>query len=377
MPPPRRLAPPCRTGLALPLALWLSACAAAEPAPANAPHHRDGGYQNNYTAFEPKGLASLLRWKYEAWWQGVPKAPRQPTPTVAADLAFVRSNAEAGGAMQPAATWLGHATVLVQAGGLNVLTDPIFSDRASPVSFAGPKRQQPPGIALADLPHVDVVLVSHNHYDHLDEASVRALNAQSGGPPLFVVPLGVKAWLASVGISNAVELDWWQSHAVSRPGGTAEIVMTPVQHWSGRSLTDRLETLWGGYAVFTPGFHFFHAGDTGYSKDFADIRQRFAERQTSERGGGFDLALLPVGAYEPRWFMAQQHVDPTESVRIHRDLGAKRSLGMHWGTFELTDEALDEPPQRLAEARRTAGVDAAEFFLLAIGETRRLTPRPR
>jgi len=361
------------------LATSLAACAATEAPPAAAPppHHRDGTFQNNYTDFAPKGAAALLRWRYEAWWQGVPKPPRQATPQVPADLGFVRSNAVAGAAMQAAATWVGHATVLVQAGGLNVLTDPIFSERASPVSFAGPKRHQPPGIALADLPRIDVVLVSHNHYDHLDEASVRALNAQDGGPPLFVVPLGNKSWLASVGITNAVELDWWQSHRVNQAQGSAEIVMTPVQHWSGRSLTDRLETLWGGYAVFTPGFHFFHAGDTGYSKDFADIRQRFAERHSAARGGGFDLAVLPVGAYEPRWFMAQQHVDPTEAVRIHRDLGAKRSLGMHWGTFELTDEALDEPPLRLAEARRTAGVDDADFFVLAIGETRRFPARPR
>ena len=147
-------------------------------------------YQNNYTEFQPKGLPLLLRWKLEAMRQGLPRPPQAPIPTVEADLAFIQANARAGQAMVPAITWIGHATVLAQLGGLNVLTDPIFSERASPLSYLGPKRAQPPGVALADLPHIDVVLISHNHYDHLDEASVRALNAQPGGPPVFVVPRG-------------------------------------------------------------------------------------------------------------------------------------------------------------------------------------------
>jgi N-acyl-phosphatidylethanolamine-hydrolysing phospholipase D len=224
-------------------------------------------------------------------------------------------------------------------------------------------------LTLAQLPHVHVVLVSHNHYDHLDEASVVALNQQAGGPPLFVVPLGLKPWLQQRGISNAVELDWWQSHTVAG----VDVVLTPVQHWSGRGLTDRLATLWGGFAVFAPNFHWFFGGDTGYSKDFADIRQRFAARQA---GGGFDLALLPVGAYEPRWFMKNQHVNPAEAVQIHRDLGAKRSLGVHWGTFNLTDEALDAPPLALAQARRELGVADTDFVLIALGQTWQLPRRP-
>ncbi len=283
----------------------------------------------------------------------------------------------AGAAMQPAATWIGHATVLAQFGGLNVLTDPIFSERASPLSFIGPRRHQPPGLALGELPHIDLVLISHNHYDHLDLPSVRALQAQAGGPPLFVVPLGVKPLLAGQGLTRVVELDWWQSTVLTTPRGHAEIVMTPVQHWSSRSLTDRMKTLWGGFAVFTPQFHFFHAGDTAYSKDFADIQRYFSERQSPLNGGGFDLALLPIGAYAPRWFMQAQHVAPAEAVRIHTDLGAKRSLGIHWGTFELTDESLDEPPQRLADARRHQPLADDDFFVLALGATRKLPPRPR
>jgi N-acyl-phosphatidylethanolamine-hydrolysing phospholipase D len=354
------------------LALTLGACA-NEPAavPGRAPHHRDGTFQNNYIEFQPRGLGALARWKFEAWREGVPMPPQAPTPTIVPDLGLIQSNAKAGARMVPTVTWIGHATVLVQLGGLNVLTDPIFAARASPLSFIGPARAQKPGLWLHELPHIDVVVISHNHYDHLDDASAKSLAAQAGGPPLFVVPLGLKAWFAARDITQVVELDWWQSHRL----GEVEIVLTPVQHWSGRGLTDRMATLWGGYALFAPNLHLFFAGDTGYSKDFADIRARFAERQSAAQGGGFDIALLPIGAYAPRWFMQDQHVNPDEAVRIHRDLGAKASLGIHWGTFELTDEALDEPPRLLAQARRTLGVADAAFFTLAVGQTRRLPPR--
>ncbi|MEP6739882.1 MAG: MBL fold metallo-hydrolase [Caldimonas sp.] len=330
---------------------------------------RDGGFQNNYIDFEPKGLGSLLKWRIEAARAGLPRPAQKPTPRVDPDLAFLRANANAGAAMEPALTWIGHATVLVQMGGINILTDPIFSERASPLSFVGPQRHVPPGLALDELPHIDVVLVSHNHYDHLDEASVRALAAQAGGAPLFVVPLGIKAWLAELGITNAVELDWWQSVHV----GSTEIVFTPTQHWSSRSLGDRMKTLWGGYAVFAPDFQLFFAGDTAYSKDFADIHARFAARHGP--GRGFDAALIPIGAYEPRWFMSAQHVDPVQAVQIHLDLAAAHSIGIHWGTFELTDESLDEPPQALARARRERGLADDAFGVLAIGETRRLPRR--
>ncbi len=355
-------------------ALLAAACAGTPQAVAQAaatppPHHRANGFQNNHLDFTPKSIGELSRWRWAALRDGLPKAPQAPTPMVAPDLVFLQANARAGAAMQPSATWIGHATVLVQAGGINMLTDPIFSERASPLSFIGPQRAQPPGLALHQLPRIDLVVVSHNHYDHCDAPSLQALNAQPGGPPLFVVPLGVKAWLAELGISHAVELDWWQAHKLN---DQTEVVLTPVQHWSGRGLADRLATLWGGFALFTPDFQVFHAGDTGYSPDFAEIRRRFSNRQ-GERG--FDLAMLPVGAYEPRWFMATQHINPQESVRIHRDLAAVSSLGMHWGTFELTDEALDEPPRALEAARRAAGVSAEAFFLLAVGETRKFAPR--
>jgi N-acyl-phosphatidylethanolamine-hydrolysing phospholipase D len=334
------------------------------------PHHRDGGFQNNHGDFEPKSLAEVLRWRWNAARLGLPKRPAAPIPTQAADLGFIRANH--GATQQPAMTWIGHATVLAQLGGLNVLTDPIFSERASPLSFAGPKREQPAGLSLAELPHVDAVVVSHNHYDHLDLASVRALARQAGGSPLFVVPLGLEAWFRSRGIERVVELDWWQAERL----GGVEIVLVPAQHWSARGLNDRMKTLWGGFAVFAPDCQLFFAGDTGYSRDFADIRERFADRQQGHQGGGFDIALIPIGAYEPRWFMQSQHVNVEEALKIHADLGAKRSLGVHWGTFELTDEALDEPPRQLARQRAALGLGETEFFTMAIGETRRLPPRP-
>jgi len=330
------------------------------------PHHRDGGFQNNDTDFEPKSLADVLRWRWQATRRGLPPRPTEPIPLQPPELDFLHANT--GTAQQPAVTWIGHATVLAQLGGLNLLTDPIFSERASPLPFLGPRREQPPGLALAELPHVHVVLVSHNHYDHLDLASVRALARQPGGSPLFAVPLGLKAWFQARGIERVIELDWWQAE----PLGDVEIHLVPARHWSARGLTDRMKTLWGGFAVFAPDCQLFFAGDTGYSRDFAEIRSRFAARQ---QDGGFDIALLPIGAYEPRWFMADQHVNVEEALNIHVDLGAVRSLGVHWGSFELTDEALDEPPRQLALQRPQRGLTEDEFFTLAIGETRRLPRR--
>ena len=338
-------------------------------------HHRPDGFRNNYHHFEPKGLADVMRWRINAARNKLPPPPTEPIPQLAPDLAFLHQNAQAKAQMKPAVTWIGHATVMAQLGGLTLLTDPIFSDRASPSQRFGPKRHQPPGVAANALPRIDLVLASHNHYDHLDDASITSLNAQLGGPPTFVVPLGLKPWLASRGITSAIELDWWHSHIIPTAKGDVEVMLVPAQHWSARGIRDRMATLWGGFAVFAPDCHLFYAGDTGYSRDFADMRERFAHRQTTLQGGGFDIALLPIGAYEPRWFMAAQHVNAAEAVKIHRDLGAKRSLGVHWGTFELTDEPLDEPPRAMALQRQVQGVADDDFFVLAVGETRLVQPR--
>ncbi len=353
------------------------------------PHHTEKGFKNNYLTGEIGG--SFLKWQYDRIVQGLPKPPANDYrfPVDTPDVAWLKVNRTVN-----SATWIGHATVLVQAGGINILTDPIFSERASPVSFAGPKRKVRPGLDYAQLPHVDVVVISHNHYDHLDRDSVLRLNQQAGGPPLFLVPLGVKAWMNDIGITSVRELDWWEN--VDASG--VLITFVPVQHWSARSVNDRFKTLWGGWVMQTnmkkdamadmksgaerstvpapvastqsPAaassqvpYSIFFAGDTGYSKDFADIYQRFDR---------FDLALLPIGAYAPRWFMKNQHVDPEEAVKIHRDLRATQSLAIHWGTFELTDEPLDAPPLALAQELKRAGVPAADFAVLRHGETRKL-----
>jgi L-ascorbate metabolism protein UlaG (beta-lactamase superfamily) len=253
--------------------------------------------------------------------------------------------------------------VLLQVGGLNILTDPIFSERASPLSWVGPKRKTPPALRVDELPHIDIVIVSHNHYDHLDLPTLRALQAQPGGPPLLLMPLGVGDWLKRQGIGNVQQLDWWQSH----PVGEARLHFVPVQHWSARGLFDRFETLWGGWVIESQAdgkpFKAFFTGDTGYSKDFIDIQRRF---------GDFDFAMIPVGAYEPRWFMKSQHVNPAEAVQIHRDLQARQSLGIHWGAFELTDESLDEPATALKSAVHEAGIDPEAFFVTPLGQTRRI-----
>ena len=334
-------------------------------------HHTAHGYRNNYVDSVTRGLRDVLRWQWNRWRDRLPRPPEVPTPVVTPELEFIRRNATAGAAMRPTVTWIGHATTLVQASGLNVLTDPIFSHRASPVQFMGPQRAQSAGISLHELPRIDVVVISHNHYDHLDRLTIRALARQAGGPPLFLVPLGIKAWLAKFDITRAVELDWWDCHEHAG----VEFHFTPVQHWSARSLGDRNKTLWGGWAVFGGDCHWYFSGDTGYSADFVDTRERFAERQTAARGGGFDVALIAVGACEPRWFMQPQHVDPAEAVQIHLDLGAKRSVGIHWGTFSLADEPLDHPIKALAAARAQQSIAEDVFFLMPIGATQRLAAR--
>lgn len=331
-------------------------------------HHTPEGFRNNYSDGVVKPLGHLLRWQWEAYRDGNPKPAQAPTPQVVPDLPLLQGY-RAGS--PPTVTWIGHATLLVQAGGLSVLTDPVFSERASPLQIMGPKRAQPPGVALDDLPPIDVVVTSHNHYDHLDRSSVALLHARSGGKTLFLVPLGLKPWMEKLGITQVVELDWWQHHTVAG----VEFHLTPVQHWSARGLGDRSETLWGGWAVLGTDLHWYFGGDTGYSKDFVDTRTHFAERQSAEQGGGFDLALLPIGAYAPRWFMREQHANPEEAVQIHLDLGAKRSVGMHWGTFALTDEPLDQPPIDLAQARVAKGISEETFSVLKVGETRRLAVR--
>jgi N-acyl-phosphatidylethanolamine-hydrolysing phospholipase D len=343
---------------------WLLAGCAAHVNPyydASKPHHALDGFRNNYIQQVDKPFSDLVRWRIAAAREGLPHPPQSPTPIVAANLERLKSRAAS-------VTWIGHATTLVQCGGLNVLTDPVFSERASPVNFIGPKRAQAPGIALGDLPPIDVVVISHNHYDHLDLASVRAISERSAGRTLFLVPLGLKRFLEREGVRNVTEMDWWEHKVLNG----VEFHLVPVQHWSARGLNDRNQTLWGGWAVFAPDIRWYFSGDAGYSRDFADTRSRLAQKLKA--GVLFDVALLAIGAYEPRWFMTEQHMNPAESVQAHKDLAARRSIGVHWGTFQLTDEPLDAPPRDLAAARIALGVADEDFTVLKIGETRTIRP---
>jgi N-acyl-phosphatidylethanolamine-hydrolysing phospholipase D len=251
--------------------------------------------------------------------------------------------------------WIGHSTVMLNHAGTTILTDPQFSGRASPFSFWGPKRITPTPFDIGDLPRIDVVLISHNHYDHLDEKSIRAL-AQTQSNIKFLVPLGLAPLLKDWGAEDVEELDWWQPVTISG----VEIQPTPVQHWSKRSFFDRNKTLWAGWMLRWEDFSFYFAGDTGYSDDF---------KVTAKRLGSPTLAAIPIGAYEPRDFMKTSHLNPEEAVKAFTDLGAKYAFGIHWGTFKLTLEKMDEPPVRLKSALEQEGVSKDVFRVLTHGET--------
>ncbi|WP_203141498.1 MBL fold metallo-hydrolase [Marinobacter mangrovi] len=257
----------------------------------------------------------------------------------------------------PQLTWLGHASFLFQYGGLNVLTDPVLSERASPFTFVGPKRYTPPPLDVAALPTIHRVLLSHNHYDHLDESTVRQLHRRFGDALCFCIPTGLRPWFEKRGIQNLVELGWWESRVLSDDD---EVFFLPTQHFSGRGPRDGNATLWGSWLIEIDGYRLYFGGDTGYGGVFRQIGDLFAP---------IDLALLPIGAYEPRWFMSPVHVSPEEAVHIHKDIGAQQSVAMHWGTFVLTDEPMDEPPRRLQQALEGQGVAEADFRVMQHGET--------
>jgi L-ascorbate metabolism protein UlaG (beta-lactamase superfamily) len=254
-------------------------------------------------------------------------------------------------------TFIGHSSFLLRLPGLNVLTDPVFSKRCSPVSFIGPRRVRDPGLAIADLPKIDLLLLSHNHYDHCDVASLKTLHRKFPGMRI-VTGLGNQKFLAGKGIKGAAELDWWATHGL----GETRVTAVPARHFSARGLYDRNETLWVGFVIEHRGAKIYFAGDTGYTKFFGEIGQRL---------GAPDLALLPIGAYEPRWFMGPVHMNPADAVMAFGDLGAKRAVGMHFGTFQLTAEAIDQPEKDLAIAKADAGLAGDVFSTIECGETRR------
>ena len=281
----------------------------------------------------------MLLTRRTPWPSRIPVEPRRPP---------------SGGPDDVIVTFVGHATFLIQVAGINLLTDPVYSERASPVSFAGPRRVRAPGVRFDDLPAISLVLLSHNHYDHCDLGTLRALDRRF--QPRLVAPIGNSRLLRSAGIRQVEEIDWWQSASAA----PLPVTLTPAQHFSARSMLDRNRALWGGFLIAAGSRRILFAGDSGYGPHFREVAARL---------GPFDLALLPIGAYEPRWFMKDIHMNPAEAVQAHLDLGARHSIAMHFGTFQLTPEGFDEPVRGLATALRQRGVSAEQFRTVDVGES--------
>jgi N-acyl-phosphatidylethanolamine-hydrolysing phospholipase D len=329
---------------ALGIGVALLACAALAGAatdfdPLRAPHRNpDGTFFNPWRPFEASYL-DFLRWRFSR--NAYDKSAAPVLPRVANDgrsLAGLQHSSEL--------TWVGHATVAIHDGDDVVLTDPHFSDRA-----LLPKRALPPGVPIEAIPADAFAVVSHSHYDHLDSWTVENLPATVG----WYVPLGMAEFFRERGRDDVTELDWWQS----AKRGRWTITCLPSQHWSRRSIGDTNQTLWCAWLLDSGEYTYFFAGDTGYFDGFAAYGREF---------GPIDVALLPIGAYAPRWFMKDQHMDPAEAYQAFRDLRAKTLVPIHWGTFDLTDEPLDLPPLELDRAVREAGGDASQVRVLSVGE---------
>jgi L-ascorbate metabolism protein UlaG (beta-lactamase superfamily) len=315
------------------------------------PRFSPSDHHNGERFFNPHGdgarsLAEVFKWQRTreraAWPERVPLEVYPPPPD---DVPPGRI----------AVTFIGHATFLLRTAAALFVTDPVFTTHAGPFGRIGPRRVRAPGCTLDQVPPADVVLVSHNHYDHLQPSSLRALDRHAR--PWYLTGLGNKRLLSSTGLRQVDELDWWDAIEL---GPFGRVTCVPAQHFSARTPWDRDRTLWAGFVVESAGATVYFAGDTGYAPLFEDIGRRFPR---------IDLALIPIGAYEPRWFMRPVHVNPEEAVRIHRDVGARRSIGMHFGTFHLTDEAIDAPLIALEHARREAGVSDDDFPTIGFGET--------
>jgi L-ascorbate metabolism protein UlaG (beta-lactamase superfamily) len=336
-------------------------------------HHRKTGFSNR----DASVLIGNFPW-YEMVWRSLRgdfkplTAPLNGYTDFAREWSVAVDHARLAQRQQaPVVTWLGHVSVLLQVGGLNVLTDPTLADFAGPYGRFGAPRMVPAPLRGDRLPPIDVLLISHNHYDHLCDATIAAM-VSSGQRPQIFVPLGLKAWFDARNIPNVTELDWW-SHADVMCDQTGQplpepvrLHFTPAQHWSRRTPFDTNASLWGGYMVehkpgATDAWRFMFPGDTGYSEDFKAIRQRL---------GAVDFLALPIGAYLPRDFMKKMHVNPADAVQLMLDLDAKQAMGVHWGTFKLTQEAFDHPPRDLAAALQAHGLAQNRVWLLRHGETR-------
>ena len=326
---------------------------------ADAHHKARGGFRNPWPGAQPHGFGGFLRWtgqRLVARLRG--RLPREEP----AEFPITSPSLASGDDGALRVTWVGHSTLVLQLGATTVLIDPVWSERVSPVRFAGPRRLVPAPFPLDRLPPLDVVIVSHDHYDHLDAPTIRSL-ARTHPGARWVAPLGVGARLMPLGVAQVAELDWWQSTRA----GDAEVTCAPAQHFSGRGLGDRDSTLWGSFAIAAGGWRVFYAGDTGLHPEFAEIARRL---------GPFHLAIVPSGAYEPRWFMRPVHMDPDDAVTAARALDAPVTVGVHWGTFRLTDEPMDEPPRRAMQAWAATGRAGRELWILRHGETRVVPASP-
>jgi L-ascorbate metabolism protein UlaG (beta-lactamase superfamily) len=303
-------------------------------------------YRNLQAPFEPQPLGRVLKWAVADKLLG----RRRKSPKRFAEMKVVEPDRALLASGAPSLTWVGHATWLIRLGGHSILTDPVWSESLGP----GITRNARPGIAIEDA-QPSVVLVSHNHRDHLDTPTIRRL----GAAPTYVVPAGLGPFFTRKGADKVIELEWW-GHTVI---GDLNIHFVPAQHWSQRGPTDKNNSLWGGFVLQGSDRQVYFAGDTAYFEGFKEIGRRFP---------GIDAALLPIGAYDPEWFMRSQHMNPQDAVEAFRSLGAKLLCAMHWGTFKLTDEPLDEPPRLLEEVRRRELIPDDKIWIAAIGESRRL-----
>jgi N-acyl-phosphatidylethanolamine-hydrolysing phospholipase D len=295
--------------------------------------------------------SAFFRWQWQRIRNGIPPTPPPGSfPVAAPAIAYPRTAAD-----ECRLTWIGHASFLLQLGGLNILLDPIFSRRASPFQRLGPSRLVPAQVQIAALPPIDAVLISHDHYDHLDEPSVRTLNERFGAAVHWVTPLAYRDWFARRGVRTLTELDWWQSVDV----GGLKVTATPAQHWTRRGRRS-FERLWCSFMIESKNISAYFGADSGYCPAFREIGDRF---------GSCDIAMLPIGAYEPRWFMKSAHMNPEEAVQSFLDLKARIMVPMHWGTFRLTDEDMLEPPTRTRAAWQAAGLPDAGLRILRHGET--------
>lgn len=314
----------------------------------------DGRFSNANGRMDKGGLAVQVPFMLRRFGTYLRSADGAPG-LILNDGAALRANADNSN-MTPTVTWVGHATLLVQMSGVTFLVDPIWSNTPSPLPLLGPSRFVPPGIALADMPNIDFVLVSHNHYDHLDLPTLGKL-AERNSQTQFFVPEGNGALLRGAGVSNVTELNWGQQVRL----GQVVIHCLPAQHWSKRKLTDTNKTLWSSWAVTSEQRRFYHAGDTGYFDGFKVI---------GEHLGPFDLAAVPIGAYAPRAMMRASHMNPEEAITAALDLRAQVALAVHFGTFDLSDEPLQQPPKRFMRAAKAQDLTTPDAWVLKIGETR-------